>query len=131
MDINQFYYYGENDQGKEVEGDLELNLLTPSRSMFYFREYGSDLAEFENKPMSPITQMLLAYNVVRAVANMNTHTSDGSGNTRDRRVLTSQSQVSVEPTNNRNNKDLNVSVGYIPMFNTDRRGQLDLSLGGL
>lgn len=127
MDIDHFFFYGQTDQDTEIQGDLELCILTPTRTMFYFRSYGSDVGEFENKPLSEITKMLLRYNVVKAVANLNSTVTDGSNGFRDRRVLTSQNEVTVTA----NGQDVDIQLGYLPMFNTDRRGQLDLSLGGL
>lgn len=127
MDIDHFFFYGQTEQKTEIEGDLTLCLLTPTRSMFYFRSHGSDISEFENKPISVVTKMLLGYNVVKAIANMNSTTSDGSDGHRDRRVITSQNEVQIQS----DGQDVNIQVGYLPMYDVDNRGQLDLSLGGL
>ena len=127
MDIDHFFYYGQTEQKTEIEGDLTLCLLTPTRSMFYFRSHGSDITEFENKPLSEITKMLLRYNIAKAIANMDSTTTDGSNGYRDRRVITSQNEIQVQS----NGQNVDIQVGYLPMYDIDNRGQLDLSLGGL
>ena len=51
MDIDHLVYYGQTEQKTEIQGDVELCLLTPHRTMFYMRDYGSEISEFENKPV--------------------------------------------------------------------------------
>ena len=127
MDIDHFFYYGQTRQETEIQGDVELCLLTPHRTMFYMRDYGSEISEFENKPISEISKMLLRYNIVKAIANFNSVTTTGADGYRDRRVLTSQNEIQVSA----NGQDIDIQVGYLPMYNTNSRGQLDLSLGGI
>lgn len=127
MDIDHFFYYGQTDQKTEIQGDMELCLLTPHRTMFYMRDYGSEISEFENKPISEITKTLLRYNIVRAIAYFNSITTTGADGYRDRRVLTSQNEVTISASG----QNIDIQVGYLPMYDTNSRGQLDLSLGGI
>ena len=127
MDIDHLFYYGQTEQKTEIQGDVELCILTPHRTMFYMRGYGSEISEFENKPVSEISKMLLRYNIVKAIANFNSVTTTGAGGHRDRRVLTSQNEIQVLA----NGQDIDIQVSYLPMYNTNSRGQLDLSLGGI
>ena len=127
MDIDHFFYYGQTEQKTEIQGDVELCLLTPHRTMFYMRGYGSEISEFENKPISEISKMLLRYNIVKAIANLNSSTTTGDNGYRDRRVLTSQNEIQVSA----NGQNIDIQVGYLPMYDTNSRGQLDLSLGGI
>lgn len=127
MDIDHFFYYGQTEQKTEIQGDVELCLLTPHRTMFYMRDYGSEISEFENKPISEISKMLLRYNIVKAIANLNSSTTTGDNGYRDRRVLTSQNEIQVSA----NGQNIDIQVGYLPMYDTNSRGQLDLSLGGI
>lgn len=127
MDIDHLFYYGQTEQQTEIRGDVEICLLTPHRTMFYMREYGSEISEFENKPVSEISKLLLRYNVVKAIANFNSTTTSGENGSRDRRVLTSQNEIQISS----NGQNIDIQVGYLPMYNTNSRGQLDLSLGGL
>ena len=127
MDIDHFFYYGQTEQKTEIQGDVELCLLAPHRTMFYMRDYGSEISEFENKPVSEISKMLLRYNVVKAIANFNSITTTGANGHRDRRVLTSQNEIQISA----NGQDIDIQVGYLPMYDTNSRGQLDLSLGGI
>lgn len=127
MHIDHFFYYGKTDQETEIKGDVEVCLLTPFRKMFYMRSFGSEISEYENKPISEISKMLLRYNVTRALATFNSVTTTGADGTRDRRVLTSQNNITVKS----NGQNLDIDVGYIPMYNTGSKGQLDLSLGGI
>jgi len=127
MDIDHFFYYGQTEQKTEIQGDVELCLLTPYRTMFYMRSYGSEISEYENKPVSEISKMLLRYNIVKAIANFNTFTTTGARGYRDRRVLTSQKEIEISA----NGQNIDIQVGYLPMYDTNNRGQLDLSLGGI
>ena len=127
MDIDHFFYYGQTEQKTEIQGDVELCLFTPHRTMFYMRDYGSEISEFENKPISEISKMLLHYNIVKAIANLNSSTTTGDNGYRDRRVLTSQNEIQVSA----NGQNIDIQVGYLPMYDTNSRGQLDLSLGGI
>ena len=127
MDIDHFFYYGQTEQKTEIQGDVELCLFTPHRTMFYMRGYGSEISEFENKPISDMSKMLLRYNVVKAIANFNSVTTTGDNGYRDRRVLTSQNEIQVSV----NGQNIDIQVGYLPMYDTNSRGQLDLSLGGI
>lgn len=127
MDIDHLFYYGQTEQNIEIQGDMEICLLTPHRTMFYMRGYGSEISEFENKPVSEISKMLLRYNIVKAIANLNSTTTTGANGYRDRRVLTSQNEIQVSA----NGQDIDIQVGYLPMYDTNSRGQLDLSLGGI
>lgn len=127
MDIDHLFYYGQTEQKTEIQGDVELCLLTPHRTMFYMRDYGSEISEFENKPVSEISKMLLRYNIVKAIANFNSVTTTGADGHRDRRVLTSQNEIQVST----NGQNIDIQVGYLPMYNTNSQGQLDLSLGGI
>lgn len=127
MDIDHLFYYGQTEQKTEIQGDVELCLLTSHRTMFYMRDYGSEISEFENKPVSEISKMLLRYNVVKAIANFNSITTTGADGHRDRRVLTSQNEIRISA----NGQDIDIQVGYLPMYDTNSRGQLDLSLGGI
>ena len=127
MDIDHLFYYGQTEQKTEIQGDVELCLFTPHRTMFYMRGYGSEISEFENKPISEISKMLLRYNIVKAIANLNSSTTTGDNGYRDRRVLTSQNEIQVSA----NGQNIDIQVGYLPMYDTNSRGQLDLSLGGI
>ena len=127
MDIDHFFFYGITDQKTEIQGDMELCLLTPYRSMFYMRNYGSEISEYENKPISEISKMLLRYNIVKAIANFNAFTTTGKLGYRDRRVLTSQNKTDIET----NGQNVDIQVQYLPMYDTGSQGQLDLSLGGI
>lgn len=127
MHIDHFFFYGKTDQETEIRGDVEMCLLTPFRKMFYMRSYGSEISEYENKPISEISKMLLKYNVTKALATFNSVTTNGADGTRDRRVLTSQNEISVKSTG----QNVDIQVGYLPMYNTNSKGQLDLSLGGI
>ncbi|MBD5584201.1 MAG: hypothetical protein HDQ88_03895 [Clostridia bacterium] len=127
MHIDHFFNYGRTDLETEIRGDVEICLLTPYRKMFYMRSYGSEISEYENKPITEIARALLKYNITKALATQNTNTTTGADGTRDRRILTSQSNINVTT----NGQELNIQVGYLPMYNTTSKGQLDLSLGGI
>lgn len=127
MDIDYFFYYGKVAQAKEVSADLEMNLLQPKRTMFYFRSSGCEISDYENKPISLVTKILLKYSVIKAIATMNTYVTDGSNGTRDRRVLSSQNNVDIASKGS----ELDIHISYLPMYDVEQKDTLDLALGGL
>lgn len=127
VDIDQFFFYGKTDQRVEIEQEVELWLLNRRNSSFYFRSFGSEILDFENKPLTKVNEMLLKYYITKAIADMDTYTTDGSNNMRDRRVLTSQNEITVTS----NGQNIDIQIPYIPMYNTGSREQTNITLGGL
>lgn len=92
-----FLFYGDAPEDLEAEADLTCGLTQDSRSMFYHRDYGAGVSDFENAPDGLSLQVGMKYRVADWVARNNLEVSDGSNGTRDRRVLVSQGSVQVEP----------------------------------
>lgn len=127
MDMDYFYYYGQIDQQKEISANLDLHIRQPQRSMFYYRSCGSELSNFENNPISIITKILLKYSLVKSIAQMNSNVTDGSNNTRDLRVITSQSLIDVNSTGD----EVDIKIQYLPMYDTEQKDKIEISLGGI
>lgn len=110
MDFNYFLFYGEAPEGEELEADIVAGLMQDRRSMFYHRGYGAGLSDFENAADGISTQVGLKYRAASYLAERNQEVSDGTGGTRDRRVLVSQGSISVE----RASGGLDVKLVYVP-----------------
>lgn len=127
MDMDYFYYYGQIDQQKEISANLDMHIRQPQRSLFYYRSCGSELTNFENNPVSFITKTLLKYSLVKSIAQMNANVSDGSNNSRDLRVITSQNLIDVETTGS----EVDIKIQYLPMYDAEQKDKIEISLGGL
>lgn len=125
IDSDYFYHYGEVDQRSEMEADLVQGLVQPPRSMFYYRSYGAGVPGYENAPVSLSTEVALKYSVASWVARRNLEVSDGSGGTRDRRAITSQSAVSVRSDGD----SVTVEVLYVPYFDWKSPSTISLPVG--
>ena len=126
MDMDYFYYYNTNNQDKEIQSNIEMHICQPKRTLFYYRECGSDVATFENNFISLITKILVKYSVVRALANMNSFVGNGT-NGRDYRIITSQDLIDVGIEKNQ----IQIGIQYLPVYNTEQASKLEISLGGI
>lgn len=117
-DFDVFYFHGEGDLGTEIASDIQQLVIQPNRSLFYNRNNDSaGVDEYENVPNTLVQQILIPYNVALAISKRNTYVGDGTGNTKDRRVVVSQNTVKFES----NQGELDISVFYIPLFNINAR----------
>lgn len=124
--FDNFFFYGLNDISKEIETDLYIGLVQPKRSLFYDRNFGSGIVEYENYPNTVAMQVGLRYQVSAHVARENQRISDGSGGSKDRRVAVSSNSIRVE----HKGQELNISVFYIPYKDYKKPNQIDIFLGG-
>lgn len=93
--FDSFFYYGENDIALECINDVSETILQPKGSMFYDRANGTDLAANRNNPRGGMLDFLMRFDIAASIARRNNEVSDGSGNTKDRRVAASQSSVEI------------------------------------
>lgn len=124
-DIDLFFFYGLNDLGLEIEHDIMQGLLQAKRSMFYFREEGAGVAEYENYPSGHFMQVSMRYDIANWIAQRNTRVSDGTDNLPDRRVATSQSIIAIENLQG----EVDVQVLYIPFFSYEKPNIIQLAIG--
>ncbi len=93
--FDSFFYYGQNDITVECINDVSETILQPKGSMFYDRSNGTDLAATRNNPRGGMLDFLMRFDIAAAIARRNSEVSDGSNNTKDRRVAASQSSVEI------------------------------------
>ena len=110
-----------------LESDLMQVLIQPKRSMLYNRQFGAGIKDRENFPNAVSLQIGLRYDIASAIAYRNTVVSDGTDNTRDRRIASSQ--FSIEFKQDRGNLD--IRVYYFNFVNTKQIRSVDIESGGL
>lgn len=126
MNIDYFFYYGQIEPRAEIEADLIQGLCQDRRSMFYHRSFGAGIPEYENSPIGLALDVSLRYEAASWVARRNREVSDGSGGTRDRRAITSQSVITIDSGNG----GLDVTVPYIPYFDWKNPSSITIKIGG-
>ena len=73
-----FFYYGMMPLDDEVHDDVLMTISQPRRSLFYARNKGSGVPEFENAPTSASVVTMLKYEVANALAERNLSVTDGT-----------------------------------------------------
>ena len=122
---DNFFYYGLGDINDENDQDLLNGIVTKKQKLFYNRSDSAGLNDFENYPQGLAIQVGLRYSIVAWIAYRNTYIGDGV-NSKERRVATSQEQVTIEQT--RGNND--VTVLYIPFANYNKALSLVVPIQG-
>lgn len=123
---DMFFFYGQSDLLKEQESDLYIGLIQPKRSLYYNRNFGAGIVEYENYPNSITIQVGLRYEISAHIARQNQRISDGSEGSVDRRIAVSQNSVRIE----HKGEELNVSVFFIPYKDYKKPSKIDIFLGG-
>lgn len=123
--MQSFFYWGEMPLADEVADDILAGLCQSKRTMYYNREYGAGIGDYENAPVSLSTVVMIKYDATRFMATRNGAVTDGNGGP-DRRAATSQSIITVEP----DGAGLNVVVPYIMLADMTRPKSLTLQFGG-
>ena len=112
IDLDYFFYYGEVNLNDEIQNDVLAVLIQPKRSLYFNRSNDSAGIEgYENYPISAALQILVSYDIMSAMGKRNLNVSDGSSNTKDRRIAISDELISVEFQG----EEINVSVRYISL----------------
>lgn len=124
--IENFFFYGQGNIEQEIKHDILVGVTNPKRTMFYDREYGTDIDSYENKPISATMEVGIAFSVVEFMARRNNRVSDGSNGTRDRRVASSQSVIEIS---SKNRNDIDVEIRYIPFNDYEKIDSVSI-LGG-
>ena len=124
-DIDIFFFFGDNDLGMEVESELLRGILQPKRSMFYNREEGAGVKEYENRPSGITLDVGVRYDIANWVSQNNARVTDGSEGYPDRRIAVSQNTINVE----RKNGQVNIDVLYIPFFNYEKPNVTSVQAG--
>lgn len=123
--IDNFFYWGMDDVSREIAADIYTGIVQPQKAMFYNRQYGAGVMEYENVPNSLAAQVALRYNVVMFMARRNQVVTNGQDGP-DRRAITSQSVVRVtsDPDGN-----VNLDILYIELGNYEKPKMISIPLG--
>lgn len=112
-DIDIFFYYGQLDLDLEIESDIFNGLIQDKRSLFYNREDGAGVSEYENHPNVLLLEIGVRFEIVEWISYRNQQVGDGTNGSKERRVASSQLAIFTE----RNGGELDISVFYIPFYN--------------
>jgi hypothetical protein len=119
-----FFFYGQVDERKEIESDLVQGVMQNKRSLFYDRSYGAGIPQYENTAGGLSLEVNMKYDITAWIAQRNREVSDGTKNTRDRRVVTSQSAIKI----NQRQGEADIQVLYIPYFDYNNPGIIKVPL---
>ena len=94
-----FFFWGTLPIQQEVSEDILTGVMQPKRSMYYNRDYGAGLPEYENSPISLVTIVTMRLEVAKFFSLRNSRVTTGqlvNGiQYPDRRAATSQTAVNV------------------------------------
>lgn len=121
-----FFYYGLGKLEDEVRQDLLNGLTTAKNKLFFNRSDSAGVNDYINTPVGLAIQIGLKYAVVKWIAYRNTYTGDGTDNTKERRIATSQNEIQVDIIN-KNSVDL--SVFYVSFSNYSQNTTINIPLG--
>ncbi len=124
-DIDMLFYYGQGDLQAETEHDLLLGLLQDKRSLYYNRQDGAGVREYENHPNGLLIEVGLRYDIMSWVARRNSMVGDGDDGTKDRRVATSQTVILLS----RKGSSLDIQVLYISYIDLEQPRTINIPLG--
>lgn len=127
--MDYFFYNGQNPLDEEIKHDLILGLLQPRRSLFYDRNHGAGINEYENYPNSLILQINLRFNIASWISRRNGEVSAGEEDRPDRRVAVSQHTINI----NGNQGNIDVAVNYISFadYNTPQTITVPAGIGAV
>jgi hypothetical protein len=112
--LERFLYYGSLPVEDETQHDLKTGLMQERRKLFYNRDFGAGISEYENSGAGVALVVGLLYDIVTWITKRNGEVTDGSRGTKDRRAITSQSVIDVKQGDN---GEVDVDVGYILLGN--------------
>jgi hypothetical protein len=93
--------------------------------MFFFRQYGAGIKNYQNIPIGLTMQIGIPYNIANSVAYRNTVVSDENP---DRRIATSQSSIEFEADDE---GDININVPYFLYSDYMNMNNISISTAGL
>ena len=125
-DMDMFFYHGQVELDVEIEHDIIAGLIQPKRSLYYNRQDGAGVHEYEGHPNTIALDVGLRYDIINWIARRNLTVGDGNSNTKDRRVLASQSAIKIL----REGQNIDIQVLYIPLFKADQPKIVGFPIGG-
>lgn len=132
MNFDTFFYYGEfGSDNLEAENawDIEIGVVQTKKKLYYFRQEGCAITEYENYPNALSMAINLKYTTATWFAFRNSYVSDGRNNLPDRRVAVSQNTINVEQS--LNNGECDISIYYIPFQDYNNPKTVSVPVGVL
>jgi hypothetical protein len=126
-DINIFFYYDTLDLNLETQHDIFLGLMQPPKSFFYDRQNSANVISYENLPNTLLLQIGLRYDIMNWISYRNTYVSDGTTDTKDRRIAASQEYMAVE----QGTDFINLDVYYYMMSDYDQLKSISAKVGAI
>lgn len=121
-----FFYYGQIDIKEECRSDLWQLLYQPTRSMFFNRQEGGGVTEYENYPNAISLQVNLRLSISNAVSYRNSVVTDGFDGQKDRRIAVSQNFIGIEQKND----NLDLIVLFFLYSDYTNPQKINSSIGG-
>lgn len=128
IDIDAFFYFDEIGLNHAVQHEIAIGLTQPKRSFFYGREDSAGVDEYINHPPGIHTEILLKYDIASWIARRNLQVTDGTDGTRDRRIATSQTLITVK--SGQKKTEMDVSVEFISLEDLAKPLKLTVPYGG-
>lgn len=110
LDFSTYANYGKN-QDLEIFSEVALYILTGLKSVPYYREMGTQVRSFENKPIQLEKQITVAIQILQSVQKYNDDVNLDDG---DRRVALSFDDIEFDDTN-RQAGELDTKILYTPL----------------
>lgn len=127
-DSNHFFYAGVEDIDEQISSEIMQCILTRKRSLFYWRNQGAGVPDYENLPVTAQNKIAMAYDTVIALTMRNATVPDGrTYGTVDMRAAVSQSSISIEDNGE---GEVSMTVWYIPLHSFTMRKSPSIPLAG-
>ena len=120
-----FFYYGQNDLQLECESDLLSLAIQENRSLYYNRQEAGGVSDKEGNPEGFMMQIMTRFALAQAVSYRNSQVTNGSDNTKDRRIAISQNSIGL--TKNKSGK-VDVEALYFLYSNYTKPKTLNISI---
>lgn len=126
--LDAFFYYGTSrgDIDVEIKDDIKAGVIQKKRSIYYNRQYGSDITRRENYPNTSILTISFRYDVINWIVNRNENLPALEGSQKDRRVAVSQSTINFF---NDDKGNVEIDLYYIPFSKNRKADTITLPVG--
>ena len=133
QDVNvtwdDFFYYGLQDTWTENQNDLWIGILQDSRTFLYNRQDSVGIQE--NLPVGFASYLFLRYNITKWIAYRNNYVTNGSDNTKDRRIAASQDSINVAfPDMGNYSGKIDLTLLYFNFFDLENPQKTNSVFGG-
>jgi len=128
IEWDTFFYYGLGDLENEIKQDIINGTSTSKNKLFFNRADSAGINDFENVPSGLAIEIGLKFSIVEWLAYRNTYIGDGNNGRKERRLATSQNEISVN-LDKGNTGNIDINIFYILFFNITKNNTITLPLG--